>query len=349
MSCIPSRLAIASLTWGVSVSDDCLFSEKNSFSPSDRALGRAHLTGSSGRALGGREGVLLPQKVLIRPFNPLSQSRFVLPAQPVEFADVHEFAGGAVGFGGVGGDGAGVAHYFLHQLGQFEDGEVFAYADVDECFFVVVLHQKEAGVGEVFAEEEFAAGGAAAPDGDAGGVIHFGLVEAADEGRQHVAVFGVVVVADAVEVGGHHADEVGAILVAVGFAEFDAGNLGDGVGLVGGFERAGEQVVFPQGLGGHFGVNAAAAEEHQFLHPVLPGGMNDVGFHQQVVVQELGPVGIVGMDAAYFGGGEEYEGRFFLFEKSVDSGLLAQVEFGRSAVYDVFKACLLQAAEDSAS
>ncbi len=36
----------------------------------------------------------------------------------------------------------------------------------------------------------------------------------------------------------------GTVLAVVAFAELDAGDFGDGVGLVGGFERAGQQGVF---------------------------------------------------------------------------------------------------------
>jgi hypothetical protein len=39
----------------------------------------------------------------------------------------------------------------------------------------------------------------------------------------------VVVVARAIEVGGHQADRIKAVLLAQGFAELDAGDLGDGV------------------------------------------------------------------------------------------------------------------------
>jgi hypothetical protein len=80
-----------------------------------------------------------------------------------------------------------------------------------------------------------------------GGVCLGGLVELAEQRRDDVAVLEVEVVAGAVEVGGHDAAEVAPVLAVVALAELDAGDLGDGVGLVGGLERAGEQGVLAIG------------------------------------------------------------------------------------------------------
>ena len=46
-----------------------------------------------------------------------------------------------------------------------------------------------------------------------------------------MAVFGMIVVADAVEIGGHNAPVVGTILAVVAFTEFDACNFSDCVRL----------------------------------------------------------------------------------------------------------------------
>ena len=60
-------------------------------------------------------------------------------------------------------------------------------------------------------------------------------MEFADEGGEDVGVGEVEVVVDAVEVGGHGGDEVNAILLVIGFAEFESGDFGDGVGFIGRF------------------------------------------------------------------------------------------------------------------
>jgi len=91
-----------------------------------------------------------------------------------------------------------------------------------------------AGGGHVIYVQKFAAGCAAAPYHHFGVAALLGFVEAPDERRDHVAVFGVVVVAGAVEVGGHDAAVVAPVLPVKALAEFDARDLGDGIGLVGG-------------------------------------------------------------------------------------------------------------------
>jgi len=64
-------------------------------------------------------------------------------------------------------------------------------------------------------------------------------VHAPDQGGQHMGVFRVVIVPGAIEIGGHGRDEIGAILAVVGVTHADTGNLGNGVGLVGGLQGHG--------------------------------------------------------------------------------------------------------------
>ena len=189
----------------------------------------------------------------------------------------------------------------------------------------------QAGGGHVVDVQEFAAWGAAAPDGDGWGGVECGLMELADQGGQDVAVGQVEVVAGAVEVGRHDAAEVGAVLAVVGFAEFDAGDLGDGVGFVGRFEWAGEEGGLGHRLRGQTRVDAGAAEEQQAFDAVTPGRLNDVGFDQEVLVEEFGRVGVVGVDAADLGRREVDLGRALFGEKGFDGGLVGQVEFGVGA------------------
>ena len=239
------------------------------------------------------------------------------------------------------------------------DGDVFTAADVDMrqhrlgvgfvCGFVEV-HDVDAGGGHVVDVEEFAHGFAGAPDDDAFGIVDLGFVEAADQRRDDVGIFRVVVVAGAVEVGGHDAAIVGAVALAVlavvAFAEFDAGDFGDGVGFVGGFQRAGEEGVFAHGLRGELGVNATAAEEQEFLHADPPGFVNDVGFDHHVLVDEFRRVGVVGVDATDLGSGQVNLVGLFGFKEGAYGGLVGQVEFGMGAGDDVGLALAVQNADD---
>ena len=131
------------------------------------------------------------------------------------------------------------------------------------------VHQIHAGIRHVLAVEEFPSWRACAPHRHRGTVALLGLVELADQGRDDVAVLRVVVVARAIQVGGHHRQVAGAVLPVVAPAHLDAGDLGQGVGPVGGLQRAGEQVFLPHRLGAQLGIDAGGAQEQQALDAVL--------------------------------------------------------------------------------
>lgn len=249
------------------------------------------------------------------------------PAEGGDAGDIKELAGGAVRHGGVPVDFPGEAGGGADVGGEFGDGEVLTAADVDWLGGVIDREEVEAGAGEVITVEEFTPWGAGAPEGDAGIAAGLGLVEFADHGGEDVGVLRVEIVAGAVEVGGHGADEAGAELLAVGLAEADAGDFGDGVGVVGGFERAGEEGRFGDGLGGVFGVNAGAAEEEKFFDAGGVGGGDDVVLDLQVIEEEIDGVGAVGVDAADLGGSKDDVVGFLFLKEAEDRGGITQVEF----------------------
>ncbi len=260
------------------------------------------------------------------------------PSEVPKSGRIHKFAGRAVGFGTVPIDLALEVDGLFNEFGEASDGDFGPGADIDvrlhrsgivgkrEVVIGDVFHQENAGFGEVIAVEEFAQGGAGSPADDAVESGCFGLVKTADHGGQDVGVFGVVVVAGAVHVGGHGGDEVGAVLAVVGIAQADAGNFGDGVGLVGGFKRAGQQGGLGEGLGRHTGIDAGGAEEEELFRAVLIGGMHEVGLDHEVFVEELCAVDVVRIDAADFGRNDDDIFRPFLGEKAVHRRLVDQVE-----------------------
>ena len=129
-------------------------------------------------------------------------------------------------------------------------------------------------------------------------------MKAAQQTGDDVGVLGVEVVPRAIEVGGHDAAVVAAMLTVIALAELDAGDLGEGVGFVGRLQGAGEQGLLRHGLGCALGVDAGGAEEQQLLHPMLMGGVDQVGLDHQVLVDEVGRIGIVGVDATDPGGAD---------------------------------------------
>jgi len=271
---------------------------------------------------------------------------------------------GAVGLGGIVVDGAGIANDPGDLSGQFADGDVAACADVDQVGGVGTQADVEAGGGHVVHVQEFAPGCAGAPEQDAGrdrgmgrdaeGLLEvggnraeagdilgdtapvldlgqLGEMEFADQRRQDVGGFQVEVVVRAVQVGGHDRDIGGPVLAVVGVAHLDPGDLGDGVGRIGGFQRAGEQGVLADRLGGEFGVDAGTAQEDQAFHPGPIRLMEDVDLDQQVFVNELAAIDIIGVNAANLGGGEKHDIRAFLGEEARGRRLIEQIEFGVGA------------------
>ncbi len=101
--------------------------------------------------------------------------------------------------------------------------------------------------------EKFAFGRSGAPESDGWEVAGFGFVEAADEGWKDVGSLEVEIVAGAVEIGRHERDGVKAVLLAVRFAGFNAGDFGDGVPLVGGLEGPVRRYSSFKGCGASFG------------------------------------------------------------------------------------------------
>ncbi len=268
------------------------------------------------------------------------------PAEAVEFGDVEEFAGGAVGFGEIVIDITFEAGDAGDEVGQVDDGQILAGADIDQAGLVVVFHEVEGGVGQVIDVEELAAGPAGTPEDDLLVAVALRFVKLADQGGQYMGGLEVVIVVGAVEVGGHDGNEMAAVLGSVGVAELDAGDLGDGVGFIGGLQLAGEEVVFFQRLRRQLGVDTGGAQEEELFDAILLGGMDDVVLDHQVVIEEFSPVGVVGHDAAYLGRSEEYIIGLLPPEELLYLRLAAQVELPGSAGDEVIIAFSLQLAEE---
>ena len=69
----------------------------------------------------------------------------------------------------------------------------------------------------------------------------------------------------------------------------------------------------------------SAASLLPFFEAVLKSRVNHVGLHHQVLVDELGRVGVVGVDAAYFGSGQVDLGGLLFFKESLHGGLVSEV------------------------
>ena len=129
-------------------------------------------------------------------------------------------------------------------------------------------------------------------------------MEAADECGQHVSGLEVEGVAGTVEIGRHGGDPVATVLVPIGLHADDPGDLGDGVGVVGRLQWAGEQRRLRDRLRCHPGIDARRAEEEQSVDISGVRGLKEIGLDAQVVGEEFDRVRRVGHDATDFGRGD---------------------------------------------
>ena len=92
-----------------------------------------------------------------------------------------------------------------------------------------------------------------------------------------------------------------------------------------------------------------AAEVEELAHAGAVGGVDDVARDGEVVVEEVGWVGVVGVDAADACGGEDHHCGLVFVEVGVGGGLVEEVEVGVGAGEDVREAFGLEAAVDGAA
>ena len=101
-------------------------------------------------------------------------------------------------------------------------------------------------------------------------------VNLTNHGREHVRVLEVEVVVRTIEIGRHHSDVVGAVLEIERLTHLQTCNLGNGVWLVGVFERRSQQTILWHRLWGFTWIDAGGTEEEEFLHAMLPCLANHV-------------------------------------------------------------------------
>ena len=186
--------------------------------------------------------------------------------------------------------------------------------------------------------EKLALRGAGAPERDRRvGAVRLGalgLVEAADQRREHVAGLQVEVVARAVQVGRHQVDHVVAVLAVERLGDLDARDLGDGVGPIGRLQRAGQEVLLLHRLGRLARVDAGRAQVHDapgLAEPRLVGRHQHLVRDREVVADEVGREVAVGEDAAHLGRRQDDVRRLLGVEERADGRAVAEVQLGARA------------------
>ena len=146
------------------------------------------------------------------------------------------------------------------------------------------------------------------------------------EGGGDVARGEVVIVVGTVEVRRHGRDEVAAILSAVGPAQLNASDLRDGVPLVRGLQRAGQQRILPDRLFGKAWIDAGRAEEQELLDTRELRRVDDVGLDREIVVEKFARARVVGEDSADGRGRQDDDLRPSALHPGLDLRLTAQID-----------------------
>ena len=128
------------------------------------------------------------------------------------------------------------------------------------------------------------------------------------------------------EVRRHHGQEVGAVLFVVESAELDRSNLRDGIWLIGGFEQSCQEIVLPERLRGKFRVDTRGAEIQELPHAVAIARIDDVCSDRQVVIDELGLVGVVGENSAHLRSSQENILRLLLGKEAIGLPLVPEIK-----------------------
>ncbi|OPY06287.1 MAG: hypothetical protein A4E66_02256 [Syntrophus sp. PtaB.Bin001] len=197
-------------------------------------------------------------------------------------------------------------------------------------YSLVQIHHINACRGHVINIKKLAERRAGSPDYNRWQIVDLCFVKTANQGRNDVAVFRMIVVAGTIEVGRHHTPVIDSmtfpVLTVVTFAEFDPRNLGNGIWLVSRFEETGKQRVFPHRLRRKLRIDAARSEEKQFFHSCKPGFVDYVYLDHQILIDEFRRIGIVGKDSADPGGCQIYLIGLFRFKKTADGCLVGKVQ-----------------------
>ncbi len=150
-----------------------------------------------------------------------------------------------------------------------------------------------------------------------------------------MTVLQMEIVVGTIEIGGHHGNIVGAILKVIALAHLQTGNLGNGILLIGVFERRCEQRVFLHRLRSILGIDAGGTKEKELLYMMLVSLLDDVALHLHVLHDKVGAIERVGHNAAHKGRGQHHRIGLLLIEESLYSLLVGQIEFAMCTAHQV--------------
>ena len=137
----------------------------------------------------------------------------------------------------------------------------------------------------------------------------------------------MVVVIGPIQVRRHHRDEIRSVLLVQELAVLQAGNLGQGIGLVSLLQRSGQEAGFGHRLRRESRIDTRGSQELQLLATVLPRRMDYIHLQNHVLVHEIRQRALVRDDAANFSRCKEHILRLLCLKERLHIGLARQIQF----------------------
>src|SRR2546428_887859 len=258
----------------------------------------------------------LPHRGLTLGGNPpvdggLEPGRKVRRSTEAEFtfgaADIERAARLAVRFGRVPADLTAEIERLADQPDELPDRDLHVRPKVHRFVLRVTLGRQHDAARRVLHVEKLAARRAVAPDLDEVVTAELGVVDLADQRRNHVRGARIEVIARPIEIDREQEDAVEAVLRAVGLRLDEQHFLRQAVGGVGLLRIAVPEIVFAERHRGELWVGADGADADELFDAVKPRLLHQLGAHHQVVEEQLAGVLPVESDATHLGGEVDHD------------------------------------------
>jgi hypothetical protein len=148
-----------------------------------------------------------------------------------------------------------------------------------------------------------------------------------DQGGKDVRGLEVKVVIWTVEIRRQDGNEIRPVLPVKRRTQFNPGNLGNGIRFVCRLKRRRKKIFFLHRLGGKPRIDAGAPQEKELLDAVPVRRINHIALNDQVVVNEVSGISVVGIYPAHLGCRQKDVLRPFGIEKCVHVLLGFEIEF----------------------
>src|SRR4030095_312497 len=169
------------------------------------------------------------EEPLIRGWQTLTEADAIVPAEGMQPADVEQLSRRSIRLARVEPQRRLRMDDIPQRLSELTYREVFTGADVDVADLVVLVHQKNARIGQVIGVQELATRITGSPDGDFPLPLQFRVVKSSNQRREQVRLGEIEVVIRSVQIRRHRRNEVRAVLLSIRLAELDPGDLCDRV------------------------------------------------------------------------------------------------------------------------